>query len=158
VRLRRSLTFLGLLALLLVPSAQGKTFPTRWHEHFRYQGKLLMTFNTRAITINGQSWAVGGSFKNRTAQPIAIVVQAPGIAVATTPPSKSQKIRFIQARSVEPAFPKVLAPGQVWRGTFRGRGIPSWASYLMAVYGDFAKIAPNTPQGWRWITDHALVR
>jgi hypothetical protein len=155
---RRSLTLLGLLALLLVPSAQAKTFPTRWQEHFRFDGKLLMTFNTKAITINGQSWAVGGSFKNRTSSPVRVTIQAPGIAVATTPPGPTQKIRFIRARSVSPPFPQVLAPGQVWRGTFRGRGIPSSATYLMAVYGDFERMAPRLPKEWRWITDHALRR
>jgi hypothetical protein len=156
VRWWRSLVLLGSLALLLVPSAQAKTYPTRWSEHVWYGGRVLMTFNTREISINGPNWAVTGSFKNRTRRTVAVVAKAPGIAIANRPPIQRPPYRFIRATSVQPPFPKALRPGQVWRGTFSGSGLPSNGRFLMAVFGDFAQITPDTARGWRWVTDHAI--
>jgi hypothetical protein len=146
------------VVLGLVAAAQAATIPTRWSEHARVDGKVAMTFNTRAITITGTTWAVAGSLKNNTSRPIRVLVQEPGIAIADTPPKRGQEYRFIKARTVSPAFPSVLAPGQVWRGTFRGGSIPAGGAYLMVVYGDFERLGPSMPRRWQWVTDHALRR
>jgi hypothetical protein len=157
VKPRVGLVLVALLAAAVVP-AEAATIPTRWTERMRVDGKVAMTFNTRAITISGRSWSVAASFKNNMTRPIRIVVQRPGVAAATTPPKPGQKYELIRATSVSPAFPKSLQPGQVWRGTFRGGGIPTWSTYLSAAYGDFEPIPGKTTKQWRWITDQALRR
>lgn len=156
----RRLALLVLLAAAgaAVVPAQAATIPTRWTERMYVGGKVAMTFNTRAITISGQSWTVSASFKNNMQRSIRIVGPGAGIALSTTPPRPGQPYQLVRARSIKPAFPAVLKPGQVWRGTLSGRGIPSWSTYLMAAYGQFEPIPGKTRKSWRWITDHALRR
>lgn len=154
MRMRRIIA-LGAVALGLVTVAEAGTIPTRWTERARVDGRVVMTFNTRAITISGSRWAVAGSFKNNTSKPIRVLVQEPGIALSNEPPKPGQEYRFVKATSVSPAFPKSLAPGQVWRGTFRGSGVPA-GSHLMVVYGDFERLKPSMPRRWQWVTDHSL--
>lgn len=152
----------GLVAALsagsqVAPAAATTTYPTRWHEYAWVGGRSIMTFNTRAITVNRGpgTWAIAASFKNTSGRTITLVAQRSGIALSMRPSAPDVPFLFAAATSVEPAFPAQLRPGQVWRGTIRGRGIPA-GKYLAAVYGRWYRVFPSMPARWRWVTDHSI--
>jgi hypothetical protein len=144
-------------AAATAPGAATKTYATRWQEHASSEGRSIMTFNTRTITVElgAGSWVVEASFKNTSGRTITLVAQRSGIAVSMEPSAAGVPFRFAAARSVEPAFPAKLRPAQVWRGTIRGRGIPA-GRYLAAVYGRWYRVFPSMYPRWRWITDHSI--
>lgn len=153
----RKLLLLGtFLALALPASAAPRQLA--WQEAFTAKGTTLMTFTVSSVTIRHRRWAVAGSVKNTSTQPITLARKYFGLRFYRTRRANAGTFnRFRRARRIAPAFPTVLRPDQTWTGIFAGRGRhPRTRRWVRISFGSFRRIDPSLPPIWSWITDHTL--
>ena len=139
-------TVLGvvLLAALALPAGAGavegnpKRYELSWVEHMRKSGRIVMTFRVKQVHFQFDAWAAEVEFHNRSRQTMRI---RPQFALLVSK-SKGQDPDYqaLLVRRSEPALPRILFPGQRWRGVMAGPGRPRNTLWIR----------------FNWITDHSF--
>ncbi len=100
-------------------------------------------YSVRALTLTPRGWRVDASVTNRSATPLDVV--RPHRAGKTKFALLAGGARFrpeagtaFYEISTEPLVPRVLQPGEMWRGTFSGLGRFPRGTYLRVMFGRFS--------------------
>lgn len=141
------------VALTFPAAASARTITLKWHETLTRNGKVLMGFTVRSITLHNGRWQAVVSFKNRSRRTASISRKRFGLAVYPGPRREGQ-YSVLYASKFKPRLPLRLRPGHRWFGQLSGRGVPAHGSYMRVRFGSFTRISRALPTLWSWITNH----
>ena len=146
---------LAAAAAVVAPAASAKQVPLSWLETWHGAGGAkVMWFRVSTIAGARGVWGVRASFRNTSAAPIHVSDQFGLAAFPTRTSTDTHHARLLKAGGFRPAAPpRVLRPGQRWRGTFTGVGKIPRGSYVRVVFGAFTGATIPRHAGI-WITDH----
>ena len=150
-------------ALALVVPAGGagqngnpQRFKLDWVEHARKNGKIVMTFRVKQLHLQFGAFAAEVEFQNRSTKTIRVRPQF-ALLVSKT---KGQDPNFqaLLVRRSEPRIPRIIFPGQRWKGVMSGTGRPRDDSWVRFNFGYFVVkgLFADQPNGFAWITDHSF--
>jgi len=142
VKLLIALAAAGALALAAATTAGGTTIETNWSERIDYSnGEGFMRLYVRRIELTQSTWkaAVGLRNSSNISVQLTAALERPNANLPFTywggpgvwwsqyvrggtwwPGAGTVLTRSERARFVRPAYPKRLAPGKSWFGTFSG--------------------------------------
>lgn len=131
-----------------------------WRGEHRLQSGSVGYRVTR-IEVAGRTWAVTARLANRTSRPLRVSrAQPPSFRECRTGlisfyrTSTAFGNSALPAASFEPRLPGSLAPGEVWRGVFRGRGPLPPRTLMYVCFGYF--LEPGQLDGFSIVTDRAF--
>lgn len=160
----RSMRRLAIVALaaaaLAAPAAALSGDPERydvgWHEALRARGKVAMTFTVTSVHFQFQAWSAQVAFENRSAKTITIKPQFALLLAKTK--NADADFQALVVQRAQPALPKILFPGQRWKGVIAGRGRPLHGTYIRVNFGFFvvSGLFADSSKGFSWITDHVF--
>ncbi|MCC6222475.1 MAG: PD40 domain-containing protein [Thermoleophilia bacterium] len=112
-----------------------------WKERLISGGKAALAFEVTSLAVGARSWAVRASVTNLTGKAIRIRKHF-GLALFESA-AATEAYAQLSAATYAPKLPKRLAPGQTWKGTFRGTGIMIPGRIVRVAFGTF--LAPLVP-------------
>jgi hypothetical protein len=154
-----------------VTAAAPQTAALDWVERFPADGPALV-YRVKEIRVEPDGWEAELAIENRTDRRYEI-------PAATDPTSRvfgvmmfaSGELEDLQtrsrtgdyptvrpARTVVPALPLLLLPGDVWSGTIAAPGSLPGGKWLRVVFGPLTVVGDvpkDVPTDVIWITDHA---
>ena len=149
------------VAALVVPGgaaavdADPARFRLDWTEKARVGAKVVMTYRVKQILFQYTAWSAEVEFANLSKKTIRIRPQFALLLSRT----KSQDANYeaLLARRSKPPLPRLLFPGQRWRGIISGPGRARRGAWVRVNFGFFATdLFRDQPKGFSWITDNAF--
>jgi hypothetical protein len=156
----------ALLSPTVTIATTRQTLRLNWVEQRSkvYYSSTPMTFRVKDVVLQRTSWAVHGSFTNRSGVVLRIrrslgsyyaaydfgLAWSSGLGAG----HDLEELRYSFAR---PRFPAQIRPGQSWSGVFGGRGHPPSGRLVYVVFGTFFPPgAPYNTKEFDWVTAHAF--
>lgn len=143
-------------------------FELHWTEHARFAGYNMMSFKVTSFDVGPDGWKARVSFHNDSTKTIVLPKGGPqsprswGLGVFTSAVSsrvEDQGNYEIKPKTITPALPVELAPGESWSGVFASPEPPRAQRWLHLVFGVFfwkGKPPPGLGAYFLWITTHPL--
>jgi hypothetical protein len=143
-----------------------QTVELGWRETARVEKRPILEFEVESIRLRPRGWTVRGSVTNRS--PVRFSILAPD-AIEILEERKQDwtwfgltwttaaGVKIVHAEAYRPALPKILEPGQTWRGSFSGPAFAVQGRPIRVTFGMFVpRSAPprHYPAQIGWITDH----
>lgn len=152
-------------------AASPQTAELDWREPYGKAGERLV-FSVESLDVMPDGWRARVSVENETSipyelgDPRATLDRSFGLMLFT-----SGDVRELEERNTsntlpalraatryEPKLPKILEPGDSWRGTISARGALIAGSFVRVVFGSLISVG-RPPEGLDervvWITDNA---
>lgn len=146
-----------------------RLFRLNWTERARdLNGNELMTFRVRTLEVGPNGWKAKVWFRNDSTKTILLPKgggRSPrswGLGVFTSAVSARVEDAGnyeIRTKTIEPAMPAALAPGESWSGVFASPEPPRSRRWLHVVFGVFfwkGRPPPGLGAYFVWITTHPL--
>jgi hypothetical protein len=147
------LVLVAAAALLLVPSASGKTINLNWREHAVLDGERVMRLRVDALALTPTRWAVRLSFTNTSPRPLTVLRHDFALALYEPGTRDACRFRALRATTFWPRKPQRLDPGKSWRGVFGGQAtLPKRGSLRILV--SWFSGGPRSFPRFGWLTDH----
>jgi hypothetical protein len=158
--MRRLVLVAAAAAALAAPAGADTGDPDRynvdWHETLRARGKVAMTFTVTRVHFQFTAWSAQVEFHNLSAKTINVQPQFALLLAKTR--NADADFQALVARRAQPALPRILFPGQRWKGLIGGPGRPIRGSYVRVNFGFFvvSGLFADKSKGFSWITDHVF--
>lgn len=139
-----------------------------WHEApGRVGARMIVDVHRLFVRRNG--WSVDARVQNGTT--VVYTIGRPhhpgqsefGVLLLSSPSVEADDLAAagpgVLASRFSPPLPRVLHPGEVWKGRFSGRGRLAGARYLRVQLGRFTTVGrrePGLPWRFGYVTDHVL--
>jgi hypothetical protein len=148
------------------PSARPQASLLNWSEARGKPGERLIVRVAR-LTLRRGAWSVRASIENDTASPLFIGrphTDEPGMFGLVTSESTRAPGRLpagLTATHYSPSLPRVLDPGERWRGAFSGPGVIRSGTSIRIAFGSFwayggVRIEGRRHMLFRVVTDHSV--
>jgi hypothetical protein len=150
-------------AVLAVPAGASGSVAARdqyrlgWVEHARKDGKIIMTFRVRQVSLQIRSWSAQVEFQNRTGRTLRIRPEF-ALIVSRTRRYDPDSYEPLLAQQTRPRIPTIVFPGQRWKGKLSGPERPRNNRFVRVNFGFFGVkgLFADSPTGFSWITDHVF--
>lgn len=153
-----------------VAPMKSQTVDLGWRETASLKERPVLEFEVESIRFRPRGWTVRGSVTNHSPVRFSILAPSPieiledkkqnwtwfGLTWTATAP----RVKIVHAETYRPALPKILEPGQTWRGIFSGPAFAVQGRPIRVTFGMFVpRSAPprHYPTQIGWITDHYVV-
>jgi hypothetical protein len=150
-------------------AAEPQQVALGWEENYPSSGERLV-FGVRNLTVTEKGWSAGVSITNKTSIPFDTgdddAASAYGLMLFGTgdldeleAAARANQLPAVrQARTIEPALPRLLRPNQTWRATLSAPGALPDGSWVRVSFGPL-RAQGDPPKEMEpvvvWITDSA---
>ena len=149
-----------------VEPARARVVLLNWRETDGKPGERLI-MRVASITVRARGWSVRASLTNDTAAPLFIGRPHTderatfGLVPAASTRQRGPVPTGLLATKYSPPPPRILDPGEGWRGTFSGRGVVRDGTRVRIAFGTFwayggVRAAGRRHMLFRVFTDHAV--
>jgi hypothetical protein len=150
-------------------AAEPQQVALGWEENYPDSGQRLV-FGVRNLTVTDKGWSAAVSITNRTTVPFdtanddaasaygLMLFDSGDLAELEEAARANQLPAVRQARSIEPALPKLLRPNQTWRAVLSAPGALPDGSWVRVSFGPLRAQGDPPPEMEPvvvWITDNA---